>query len=143
MLNKIILSIFFIVCSISTCTAMSISTLTIINHYPGPLLFNVQQNAQVVPDLKPRIFTLAKNASKKTIVFSQIPDMEAYIKVDGVNEKLQQIIAFWGVDSFTGVRGYIGQGLAYSWDNSDDAVIVFCHPRDYPCLNTRTGVSGK
>lgn len=133
-LTKILIASLFIISTTGICFGSKTSTVTIINHYPKALMFGVKRNNQVVPDFKPTIFFVYPNESKKTVVSTQDPKLEAYIATDGSDESGEHIYGFWGVDSQDGIHGYISRGIAYEWDGSDDQIIVFCHPKDYPCM---------
>ena len=108
-----------------------IKTVTIVNHYPGNLIFSTTVNKETLLDLKSGHFVIREHSSPITTRIKENGD-EAYLSVMDKNGKGTPINAFWGVDS-TQIHGYIGAGLAFNWTQAEHAKIVFCAPQDYPC----------
>lgn len=135
---NILITALFAISTMSICFGKTV-TLTITNHYPKALMFGIKRNNEVVPDLKPTIFFIQPNQSRKTVVSDKDPELEAYIAVDGADEAGQHIYGFWGVMSKDGVHGYTSRGIAFNWDGDENQIIMFCHPRDYPCISHSKG----
>lgn len=116
--------------------------LEIINHFGNKLNFNIIKGEQFVPNFSP-IFSIEDGQSASTQVLKSGNECatspynpSAYI---AVNDDLQDAVAFFGTglmcqdDNLVEISGFMNNGIAYSWINGENAVLIFCKTSDYPC----------
>jgi hypothetical protein len=121
--NRLAFSAALILCSLSA-QAQDEHHLVIINHFDTPLAFTISVNANVIPGL-PQQFNLSSSDQIETQVIDT--QKEAYIRAETSNGNS----AFFGVAIINNqlkISGYIGKGIAYSWNNES---ITFCTPVEY------------
>jgi len=120
-MRKILIGILSICCS-----SFAAPTLTLINKTQSTLHFHLYEKTQeVFPDLT-LSFDLENN-DKITINHFNFDTYDSgYIHAE-IDETKN---AFFALDKDYVIHGYIGTGIAYSWDYNP-ATIIFCTPQEY------------
>jgi hypothetical protein len=134
-MKKIALSVMVAICLVGQVYAAeelshTTKTITIVNHFHMPLIFYINRNPEIVPYLPHKKFAIKNDDQITTIVANGTsPDIqEAYISVDSARG---QSFGYFGVEKTGGIRGYLGQGIAYSWDRAKYATVTFCTPEEF------------
>jgi hypothetical protein len=120
--------VLFLLISLFTLPCFAINKIILVNHYGSPLKFEVGQHSEIIPDL-PSEFVLRNTQSTNSLVAEGSDGAEeGYIGIRPVLNPSKD--AFIGVDRKQ-IHGYIDKGVAYSWQNTQEATIIFCTPIEY------------
>lgn len=117
------------------------SPLTIINHTGKPLSFVIDHGASYFHGL-PRDFSVGPGKTAEAHVqsstsactnnpFTDSPS--TYISVNIRGQAINKTDAYWAVGDcgeHVTVDGFLSQGIAYNWQNGQDAQIIFYNPKN-------------
>lgn len=123
---------FWAVSSSATFAAANlVETVTMVNHFDENLTFYIGVNHETVPGF-PSQFTLDVNHAITSIVHMADPNARAYVHVESASHPEKN--AFLSISGLS-LSGYLSHGIAYSWDNHQNAHIIFCTPEAYKKQN--------
>lgn len=134
-ITAVLIVLFFCICNILVIQAEpnKLYKVTIKNNFPETLNFALDQgNFDLVPNLE-RCFFLGQSETKKTAVIKPVDKdkTQVYITVNGTSRiPGRHLNAYWSL-SVEGISGYLGDGIAYSWQQGKNASITFCSPKEY------------